>query len=75
MKLGWIVKLHLSHLFFSKIVLNLVLNMHNKGVLIGLQMLISGLNLREYYSQKAILKGERQVPWNRTCDILVTRLV
>jgi hypothetical protein len=34
MKLGWIVKLHLSHLFFSKIVLNLVLNMHNKGVLI-----------------------------------------
>jgi len=41
MKLGWIVKLHLSHLFFSKIVLNLVLNMHNKGVLIDQSMLIS----------------------------------
>lgn len=41
MKLGWIVKLHLSHLFFSKIVLNLVLDIHNKGVLIYQLMLIS----------------------------------
>ena len=40
MKLGWIVKLHFSHLFFSKIVLNLFLTMHNKGVLIDLSMLV-----------------------------------
>jgi hypothetical protein len=58
MKLGWIVKLHLSHLFFSKIALNIVTVKHNKDVLIDQSVSISII----FLWIRAVNSESRQAP-------------